>query len=721
MNRIFSRPLPWPGRRGPTPTAWIALGLGAVVALVFARTLACGFVNYDDGWFVHGNERVEQGLTWANLVWALTTQEMGYPKPVTILSWMLDSELFGTGPAGYHATNALLHAANAAILFLAIRSMTGRIVPSLIVAAIWALHPLRVESVAWISQRKDVLSGFFGFLALWAYARYARRRGAHQLLASAGLLALSLMSKPTLVTFPALLLLLDIWPLKRISGPLWGGSAPEREPLGRVIAEKIPFFLIAAGMAAWVLGTRVSHRGRFGGLGFPLEERVANAGVSLVRYLGKHLFVDDLALVYPVREWSLAITLICFGFLLTLGVLVLGVARRRPGIAVGWLWFLIALGPMLRLNGINNFAMGDRYTYVPSVGLLLAAVFALPWLAGGRRGRRAAAVSALAVAAALAACTVLQIGFWRDSGTLFRHTIAETGRNPLAMANLAAHLRDEGRLYEAHTWLLIEPEGLHLVKARKIRAGVRYELGHRLAAVADLRAFVAKKPDDAGAWRRIGRIYRELGLHGRAIASLERAVRTVPDAAAGWGELGRALGEGGRPGDALLALDRAGARDPDRGDVHSDRAKALEDLGRPRLAGWAYARGARFAPKHPGLRLNQGIFLLNRGFPRRAVEPLETAIAHAEEDATRARAHRNLGRCYDRIGDPHGALRHWRRAVSLVPDHARARNQLGVLLGRAGRIEAAIRHFRRAVELDPELREARHNLEAARKMRAGSR
>lgn len=420
------------------------LGLAALVFLAFGGALRNGFVRFDDDAYVFENPQVAQGLTRAGARWAFTTGTEANWHPLTWLSHMADVELFGMNPAGHHATSLLLHAANAMLLFWALRRMTGRAGLSWLAAALWAVHPLRTESVVWISERKDVLAAFFGLLALGAYGRRAPRG---RLGWTVPLFALSLMAKPTWVTLPFLLLLLDAWPLGR-----WPA-----QPMRKLAAEKWPLFLLAA--ASCAITFAVQRRGgtvqTFDWL--PFGARAGNAAVAYLEYLRALFWPVDLACFYPPYPRGLALGTIGWALagLLALTIAAVAHARQRPWWLVGWLWFLGALVPMIGLVQVGGQARADRYTLLPHIGLIVAVVWGMGEMARvgapgyGKSKNAFGVVLAGLLVAGLMLMSRGQTAIWRDSETLFRHAAAATRNNTYMQFNLANELARQERWREA--------------------------------------------------------------------------------------------------------------------------------------------------------------------------------------------------------------------------------------------------------------------------------
>ncbi|HWN40633.1 MAG TPA: glycosyltransferase family 39 protein [Thermoanaerobaculia bacterium] len=399
---------PGAGERRVTARARVSLVL--LTLAVYLPVLTHGFIRFDDPVYVTRNPWVKAGLTWDGIVWAFTANVASNWHPLTLLSHMLDCELFGMDPLGHHLTSLLLHTASVVLLFEAFRRMTGAVWRSAAVAALFAIHPTHVESVAWIAERKDVLSGFFWMLTLLAWAFYVRQPSPKRYAAVALSLAAGLLSKPMVVTLPFVLLLLDVWPLRR------------EIPRKIRIKEKLPLFAL---VAASCVATVIAQSGAIGMASqFPMKLRLANAVLSYVAYLGKTLFPSRLAVFYPMPTefpaWKVA------GAALLLACLTVLALRAGRYVTVGWLWYLGTLVPVIGIVQVGGQAMADRYTYLPTIGLFLIAVWGFP--------RRAVWIPILL---ALAIATRLQLRHWQNSESLFRHAAAVTERNFIAHLNLA--------------------------------------------------------------------------------------------------------------------------------------------------------------------------------------------------------------------------------------------------------------------------------------------
>lgn len=668
----------------PSP-ALLALALALVTLLVFLRAVRCGFVDYDDGDYVTGNVQVQAGLTWTGVKWAFTTGHASNWHPLTWLSHMLDAQLFGAAPAGHHLTSVAFHAANAGLVFLVLFSLTGATWRSLAVAGLFALHPLRVESVAWVSERKDVLSFFFGMLALLAYARYARPRetqnskletavasrlGAYVL--ALACFALSLMSKPMFVTLPFLLLLLDFWPLDRFA------FHASRFTARRLLFEKLPFFALAAASSGVTFVVQRKGGAVASVAGLPLAARIENTFVSYVRYVFKTVWPADLATLYPhPGHWPLWQVLGAAGLLAGISVFVFLRRRGWPFAFVGWFWFAGTLVPVIGLVQVGIQSMADRYTYLPSVGLLVALVWLGHEFATRFRVKSGAlALVSTGLAVACAGLTWRQTGFWRNTETLFTRAVAVTKDNYLAYNNLGFYFAKHGRSAEAIT---------------------HYQASVRL------------KPDYEEALNNLGHALAEQGRNADALPLLEAALRIKPRHPEVNNNYGNALSNLGRLDEAIRHYEIALREKPDHADAHGNLGVALAMQGRLDDAMRHLRESIRLRPNHAGTHSNLGNALAVARRLDEAMAEYRAALKLKPDDAP---AHNNLGNVLAEKGRLEEAARHYRRALELNTNNPEANFNLGmVLLGQSKRDEA-IRHFREALRLKPDYGDARQQLQA---------
>lgn len=449
----------------------VCLLLTAVTLAVFWQVQFNDFILYDDPAYVTLNPHVQSGLTGRGIFWALTTTDVSNWHPLMWLSLMLDFDLFRLNPAGYHWTNLLFHIANTILLFTVFRRMTEDIWRSALVAALFAIHPLHVESVAWISERKDVLSAFFWILTMWAYIRYTEHRGTGNYLMLIAAFVLGLMAKPMLVTLPFVLLLLDIWPLRRLPVPFkrFNKTLPD-DVGGREIAwphalwEKLPLFFLAFLSSIVTYSVQMSWEAVGSLEMFPLSIRIANALIAYVQYMMKLIWPTDLAFFYPYVVWWPPWVIAGAAFLFAgLTLLILRMMGSRPYLAIGWLWYLGTLVPVIGVVQVGSQAMADRYTYIPLIGLFMMIAWGVPELFGNWRFRKMfLSVLSGVVLTVLALSSWQQVQYWRNSVTLFEHALSVTSGNYLAHNNLGVALSLAERTEEAvchySAALLIKPD-----------------------------------------------------------------------------------------------------------------------------------------------------------------------------------------------------------------------------------------------------------------------
>ena len=574
-------------------TRLICAGLALAVAAAYWPLRHCGFVDYDDSDYVVNNDAIQHGLNWRAISWAFTTSHAGNWHPLTWISHILDFQLYGLNPAGHHATSLLLHAANSVLLFLLLKRLTRTLWPAAMTAALFALHPMHVESVAWISERKDVLSTLCWMLSAGAYARYAEERGIRGFqptgfyAASLAFFAMGLMSKPMVVTLPFVLILLDYWPLAR-----W------RPPRARLWAEKVPFFALAAASCAITLAAQQQGRSVDSLAHVPLAARLENLPVGCARYVEKLFWPGHLAVLYPyvfawpAWEWAGA------------GVLLAGVtvwvarrARSQPFLAVGWLWFLGGLAPVNGLVQTGLQSIADRYTYVPSIGLFIMAVWLVrQW--GEKAGRQAAA--AVLGTAALAGCLYLtprQAGYWRDTGTLFAHAVESTKDNYFACTALGHYLALHGQRAAAVESLeqavTIAP---WFAEAQNDLGRVLLDAGRVDDALPHLQQAAALAPDDPEGHYNLGNALLAKGRVAEALEQFQIHVTLRPGDAVAQFHFGSVLLDNNLPDDAIPHLEKAVALNPADAGVHSKLGTAYLRKGREAEAAGQFEKALQIRP-----------------------------------------------------------------------------------------------------------------------------
>jgi len=624
----------------------LALGLLVLTFAAFWLVLANQFVSYDDSKYVTENPHVQGGLSKETVAWAFTTFRASNWHPLTWLSHSLDCRLYGLNPVGHHLTNLLLHVANALLLFLVLLRMTGSAWRSAFVAALFGVHPLHVESVAWVAERKDVLSTFFWMLTMLAYVRYVESPSARRYLPVVIVFGIGLLAKPMLVTLPFVLLLLDYWPLGRLA--IGGARSPSTsDSLRGRVWEKTPLFLLAAGSC--IITFVAQHRGGSvaGFEGFSLAARIGNALVSYVRYIEKMFWPSRLACFYPHPGNSLPVWQPVLAGLALLGMtlLILRLAGRHPYLMTGWLWYVGTLVPVIGLVQVGFQAMADRYTYVSLIGLFIILAWGGPELLQrgkgeretGRRGARAnrrigesgkrragdshtpilprSHVRALAVVASvwivvLVGCAWAQVRYWRDTFSLCERAIVVTEGNYIAHNNLGQSLAAQRRFDEA---------------------------------IVHYRKALETDPDPGLTYNNLGAALAETGQFEQAMQNFRQSVTSDPECVEGHTNLGRGLAMQGRLDGAIEQLSEALSLDPENAAAHLEMGNVLGGQGKLEDAAERFSQALRFKPDS-------------------------------------AEAHSNLGYVFRRQGRLDEAILHLQQAINLKPDLAAAHYNLAIIL-----------------------------------------
>jgi tetratricopeptide (TPR) repeat protein len=625
----------------------IPLLLVLVTLAVFWQVRGHDFINLDDEPYITQNPHVREGLTAGNLTWAFTATHASNWHPITWLSHQLDVQILGMDPAGHHLVSLLLHVANTLLLFLVLNRMTQALWQSAAVAFLFALHPLHVESVAWVAERKDVLSTFFLLLTLWAYFLYARNPRLVRFLPVVALFALGLMSKPMLVTLPFVLLLLDYWPLGRYAGtekksppPVVESAGkkkkqkiksaeegppvlPERREatlpvnvLGSLVAEKIPLFVLSV-LSSIITFFAQQKGGAMSPLdSIPLLTRLGNALISYASYIVKTVFPQDLAVFYPypagIAAWQVLGSAALIG---GISFFAIRYRKRFPFALVGWLWYIGTLVPVIGIVQVGMQAMADRYTYVPHIGLFIAVVWGAGELASRQpRGRKILAALTGVVFASLTVITWNQITHWRSSITLFEHALSVTEQNSLAHLNFGVALNRAGKGREA---------------AEHYREALRIN------------------PNSSGGHFNLANYYSATGQKDEALRHYREAVRINPRYTNAYNNLG------------LLMM--------------SER-QAEEAIP-------YYRKAIELDPSNAGVRYNYGIALAAAGHLPEAIEQFKSAL---EGRPNYPEAHNYLGMAFLMQGNREEAIRHFRQALWLKPDFTQARRNLDNALGNRG-------------------------------------
>lgn len=645
----------------------IGAGLAVITWLIFGQTLAHQFVNYDDEFYVYENARVASGFSWDNIWWVFTNPVCSNWHPLTVISHMSDCQLYGLLPAGHHFTNVLFHSVAVILLFLVLRQMTGFLWRAAFVAAVFAIHPLHVESVAWISERKDVLSAVFFMSTLAAYIRYAHLLSLTSYGVVLLLFGLGLMAKPMLVTLPFLLLLLDWWPLRRFPSNLSPKSDHGRRivpgaTIGRIFFEKIPLlFLSAASCLATVVAQQdiiySLHR-------LSLTERLGNATVAAMTYLRQTALPIELSVFYPHPGHNLSITRIVAALML-LGIMSIAafiVRRTHPYCLVGWGWFVGMLIPVIGIVQVGDQSHADRYTYLPQIGLIIA----ITWLVADISARLRDRTAILSAVAAVILVTFMWLSWkqtmiWHDSRSLWTHALAVTARNNAAHNALAAVAMRENHLDEAI---------FHAQKALEIY------------------------PDDADAHNQLGQALFREGRRADARREFQRVLSTSPNRPRVHYNLGTLLLEAGELDDAIAAFREETRIQPKFIEAYNNLATALMRKGDLDEALAYFQKALEIDPHRPKVHYNMAVILRGTGERAKAVLHLQEEL---QIDPTNAAAHNDLGNAWIQEGRVNQAIDEWRKSLELQPANLNAQVNLAWTL--ATFPDSTIRNGAKAVEL----------------------
>jgi tetratricopeptide (TPR) repeat protein len=581
-----------------TPQKYRSICIYLVLALtttaVFYQVCTYDFVNYDDPDYVYENPNIQAGITPKTIKWAFTTGYTAIWHPLTWLSHMLDWQLFGPKAGGHHLTNLIFHIVNTLLLFIVLKQMTHKLWPSAFVAALFALHPLHVESVAWVAERKDVLSTFFWMLTMWAYLQYVRHPRVTRYLLTLLTFALGLMAKPMLVTLPFVLLLLDYWPLARVPSERAVGKTDRRDERHRdtsfnrqatyhLIQEKIPFFVLSAISSVVTFLVQRSSGAVAELVGLPLKIRIFNALTSYVEYIGKMIWPVHLAVFYPHPDQNVSIlyAVISAVLLLAVTILVFRFAKNHRYLVTGWLWYLGTLVPVIGLVQVGQQALADRYSYITLTGLFIIIAWGLPdLLAKWRYKKIVFTLSALLIILAMSVCTYFQLRHWQNSLTLFQHALDVTEDNYMAHFGIAGPLREQGRLDEAiyHCSEVVRLRPNYL-DAQINLAHVLYDAGRLDEAVKECRKYLQMKPDDPNVLNVLGITLGQQGKFDEAVKCFTEALRIKPDAAAHT-NISYVLALQGNLDEAAVHLAEALRLDPQLAQAHYSLGQVLARKGK---------------------------------------------------------------------------------------------------------------------------------------------
>ncbi len=625
-------------------TYLIVIFLIAASFFAFGRIVGNEFVNFDDYAYITENNYIQSGINLESIKWAFSDVFLANWHPLTLLSHALDWSLFGANAAGHHLINLLLHIGSVLLLFLFLNRMTKNLWSSAFVAALFALHPLRVESVAWAAERKDVLSMFFGMASIYAYAYYLESSKLSRYFLCLILFALSLMSKPMLVTLPFVLLLLDYWPLGRWQKVLSAPTERHYKIAGRLLWEKAPFvFLtIASSIATFWAQNKGNTVASMEHLRFSV--RIANAIISYVSYLRKTFWPVDLSVFYPYEfTFSLWSVLVSFFILIGITIFVIYAFKKTPFLFVGWFWFLGTLIPVIGLVQVGRQAMADRYTYLPSIGIAIMLAWGIPLLVPRADMRKKILFPVcIAVLLILAVLTWQQCGYWKNGIELFSHALRITKNNVLAHNNRGTTYDKLGQhqlaIQDYNAVIRLKPD---YAEAYYNRGGANSALGQYQLAIQDYNAAIRMKPDYAGAYNNRGVVYDKLGQHQLAMNDYNTAIRLKPECAEAYYNRGGAYSRLGQQPLAMNDYNAAIRLNPYYAEAYNVRGVAYAGLGQYQIALNDYNEAIRIKPDY-------------------------------------AMAYSNRGGAYDNLRQEQRAIQDYSEAIRLKPDYADAYNNRGI-------------------------------------------
>jgi len=679
----------------------VCLLLTAAVIAAYGQMIHHDFINFDDGEYITDNPHVKTGLSKENIVWAFTAFHSNNWHPLTWLSHALDCQLFGLNPGMHHIVNLLLHIANSILLFLLFKFMTGELWQSAFVAALFALHPMHVESVAWASERKDVLGAFFWILTMLAYLRYVRQPKLSRYFLIILLFTAGLMAKPMLVTLPFVLLLTDYWPLKRLI---------IKEKYYSILYEKLPLFFFAAASGIVTIFAQKSG-GQVRSLDtFPLGIRIGNSLISYIKYILKLIYPQNLAFHYPYPDpFPVGQAMIAGFVLIALSVSIIRQRQQRPYLLMGWLWYLGTLVPVIGLVQVATQAYSDRYSYIPFIGLSLIIAWGIADLMEKWTHRRI--ILGIASGLLLIIWTVasyIQTSYWKNSIRLFTHTLNVTENNYLAHNSLGAALEEQGRLDEAisnfREALQIKPDGTQAYYNMGVALEKQGKYDDSLKYLSEAVRF---KPDFVNALYNLGIALKRRGDIQGAAKYFSQAVRLRPDFTDAHNNLGTALSLMGKNDEAIRHYHESIRLRPDYAEAYNNLGTALKSQGKYESAMQSYQKALEINPKFSEAHLNWGIALGTLGDHNAAALHFSEAVRLKPDFAD---AHYSLGVALSRLGKNDQAMQHYQEALRLKPNFAVVHFNIGVLLAAQGDLKKAAEHFSEAVRIKPDYAEAYNNL-----------
>ena len=647
------------------------------------------FVNYDDNDYITENQHVQAGLTLKSIVWAFTSTHASNWHPLTWLSHMLDCQIYGLNPGGHHFTNVFFHILNSILLFLVFKRMTGAFWKSAFVATLFAIHPLHVESVAWAAERKDVLSTFFWMMTMGSYVWYVERPGTNRYLLVLLFFALGLMAKPMLITLPFVLLLLDYWPLGRFN---------KRSLALPLVWEKIPFFVLAAASSIVTFFVQQSG-GAVRSLDvLPLFVRISNALVSYISYIVKMILPHNLAILYPHPKdfpmWQVAGACLLLVFI---SFMAIRAVRRHPYFAVGWLWYLGTLVPVIGLVQVGSQSMAERYTYIPLTGIFIIIAWGVSDLvARWQYKKEGLAVASAILLSILIVATWFQVGHWTNSITLFSHAIDVTENNSIAHNNLGVALKDHGKLSEAtghyYEALRINPD---YVFAHNNLGNALADQGRVSEAISHYYEALRIDHDYVLAHNNLGNALADQGRVSEAISHYYEALRIKPDYADAYYNLGNVLTRQGKINEAISHYYKALRIKPNHARAHNNLGSAFVQHGRIFEAIKHYTEALRINPDLAKARGNLKKVLAVLKEIDEAIQSIQELLEVNPEDPW---LHYDLGTLYYKKGEFDKAIFQYQKSLSIQPDNPATYYNLACMYSMQNKVEKSLDFLKIAIE-----------------------
>jgi len=666
----------------------IYIALTVVTLAVFWQVNQYDFINLDDFMYVTKNLHIQSGITVDGFRWAFSTTYAEFWHPLTWLSLMLDSQIYGLNAGGYHVTNLILHILSTLLLFWLFCRMTGAVWKSAFVAALFALHPLHVESVAWISERKDVLSAFFWMLTLCLYVYYTGKPAIRRYLLVLFSFVLALLSKPMVLTLPVIMILLDYWPLERFKSQrgnlvLWQ------------LREKMPFFVLSAVFSVITIYVQYDPSGK----DFPLGSRLANAPVSFVTYLEKTFWPHDLSVFYPFSDqlpvWQVSGAAL---LIVAISAAVILMAKRLPYLFVGWLWYAITIAPVIGIVQVGNHSMADRYTYLPLIGIGIILAWGIPFLFPREDMRKKilfpAGIAALVI---LAVLTWHQCSYWKNSIELFNHALQVTKHNYLAYGSFGIALFKEGKTQEAidhyNKAIRIRPDYFQSYDSR----GAAYDkLGRYQQAIEDYNAAIRLKPEYANSYNNRGAAYDKSGQYQKAIEDYSAAIRLKPEYDNAYNNRGIVHSELGQYQKAIEDFSKAISLNPAFVDAYNNRVAVYAKLGQYQLSINDLNKTISLNPDYLKYYINRAAIYGKFNQYHNVIKDLNEAIRLQSDNAL---IYYNRGFAYAKIGQYHSAINDFNAAIRLKEDYADAYNTRGAVYLDQGNKELGCSDARKACAL----------------------